>query len=123
MTPDLLAESLHILAEENDQAIDSENGKIGRFKDGAPVGEKFFIRYFLLLFFITFFLASLTMRSIVVKPVWREMWMNFAATLLELPSVQNLNCFDFQQSNTTHSPNLPTLLTLFSEVLINECRA
>ena len=39
MTPDLLAESLHILAEENDQAIDAENGKIGRFKDGAPVGE------------------------------------------------------------------------------------
>eukprot|EP00112_Aurelia_sp_Birch-Aquarium-sp1_P005610 Seg1640.5 transcript_id=Seg1640.5/GoldUCD/mRNA.D3Y31 product="Cytochrome c oxidase subunit 4 isoform 2 mitochondrial" protein_id=Seg1640.5/GoldUCD/D3Y31 len=37
MTPDLLADSLHILAEENDAAIDAENGKIGHFKDGAPV--------------------------------------------------------------------------------------
>ena len=43
MTPDLLAESLHILAEENDTAIDAENGTNGRFKDGAPVGEKFLI--------------------------------------------------------------------------------
>ena len=40
LSPNLLEESLHILAEENEKSIDAilETDKFGLFKDGHPIG-------------------------------------------------------------------------------------
>ena len=40
LSPNLLEESLNILAEENDKLIDSAKDNVCYFKDGSPVGKE-----------------------------------------------------------------------------------